>query len=121
MPKKTPQPCRSRGCICTTTDRSGYCDEHQGLESNWSNWRKGKGNRHQCGYGSRWDKLRKQILLRDNGLCQECDKQGRATEATHVDHIKPKSQGGSDRHENLQSLCKPCHNHKTATERGRGV
>jgi len=36
--------------------------------------------------------------------------------ATEVDHIVPKSAGGSDSMENLQGLCKPCHSRKTAYE-----
>jgi 5-methylcytosine-specific restriction protein A len=33
-----------------------------------------------------------------------------------VDHIKPKEQGGTDSHANLQSICKACHKAKTQTE-----
>lgn len=36
-----------------------------------------------------------------------------------VDHIKSKAHGGDDSPTNLQTLCAPCHNHKTATERIR--
>jgi HNH endonuclease. len=42
--------------------------------------------------------------------------------AKHVDHIIPKSQGGTDDDGNLQSLCAACHRAKTAREgRGRGA
>jgi len=39
--------------------------------------------------------------------------------ATEVDHIKPTRNGGSDRPDNLQGLCKSCHSRKTALEDGR--
>lgn len=41
---------------------------------------------------------------------------GRPTPARHVDHITPKSQGGTDEHDNLQSICIDCHKAKTAEE-----
>ena len=77
---------------------------------------KGKGSRHQRGYGTAWDKLRLHILQRDAYLCQACLKANRPTEATHVDHIMPKSIGGTDDEGNLQSLCQTCHAEKTAAE-----
>ena len=36
--------------------------------------------------------------------------------ATEVDHIVPKSAGGTDAMDNLQALCKSCHSRKTAKE-----
>lgn len=77
---------------------------------------KGRGSRHERGYGSAWDRLRVRILQRDGYLCQACLKADRPTEATHVDHITPKSNGGTDDEDNLQSLCRPCHEAKTTTE-----
>lgn len=52
------------------------------------------------------------MYLRANPLCVECD--GAATE---VDHIVPKSQGGTDEWGNLQALCKSCHSRKTARQK----
>ncbi len=75
-----------------------------------------RGSRHARGYGSHWDKLRLVILRRDNHLCQSCLAKGRPTPANHVDHIRPKSKGGTDDHGNLQSLCQECHDEKTAQE-----
>jgi 5-methylcytosine-specific restriction enzyme A len=45
-----------------------------------------------------------------------CDEEGLVEEATEVDHIIPKAQGGLDEESNLQSLCKPHHSAKTARE-----
>jgi 5-methylcytosine-specific restriction endonuclease McrA len=46
--------------------------------------------------------------------CADCRRSGRLNEATVVDHIIERSKGGDDyAQENLQSLCKPCHDAKT--------
>ena len=66
-------------------------------------------------YGSkRWKRLRRAILRRDRYRCQSCLKlAGRA----EIDHIKPVKDGGDfwDA-DNLQTLCRPCHFKKTASE-----
>ncbi|WP_127958070.1 HNH endonuclease [Serratia microhaemolytica] len=117
MPPRTPKACRCRGCRNTTTDSSGFCDAHKG--ENWKNYKPGQ-NRHQRGYGSHWDAIKKRILKRDNGLCQLCLQRGAITAATCVDHITPIAHGGGDSADNLQSLCAPCHRAKTARERRTG-
>lgn len=73
-------------------------------------------SRHARGYGYEWTKLRLHILRRDRYLCQICERQGRVTPATEVDHIVPKAQDGTDDWENLQSACTPCHKAKTKAE-----
>ena len=83
---------------------------------------------HQRGYGTQWKKLRQQILDRDGHLCQQCAREGRLTglvsgnprhpRSANVDHIKRKEDGGTDEPENLEALCRTCHDAKTASERG---
>lgn len=68
------------------------------------------------GYGHAWQKLRAKALERDKGLCQQCLRDGRTVVAKDVDHIVPKHRGGTDDLGNLQSLCSPCHQAKTARE-----
>ncbi len=117
MPLRPAKACRKSGCPnpVTTNKHYGYCEQHKDL-GGWFGNEKQKGNRHQRGYGSSWDNLRKLILKRDAHLCQACKKQGKFTRATHVDHIIPKSKGGTDSMRNLQSLCEYHHNQKTARE-----
>lgn len=120
MPPRTPKACRRRGCPNTTTERSGYCEDHKG--ESWKQYQPGQ-NRHQRGYGTAWDKRRQRVLKRDNGLCCNCLMSGVVVVAKHVDHILPKAHGGSDEDYNLQSLCTSCHRAKTAREgssRGAG-
>ena len=114
IPSRIPRACRKRGCAGTTTNSSGYCDKHRG--EGWVQHQRGL-SRHQRGYGSKWTVIRARILKRDKGLCQLCLRVGVVREAKTVDHIIPKAHGGTDSDNNLQSLCWPCHNAKTARER----
>lgn len=80
----------------------------------------GRASRHERGYGKEWDRLRKQILLRDGGLCLTCLREGVTTAAYAVDHVIPKTKGGTDDETNLASICRPCHSTKSAAEAKRG-
>ncbi len=66
----------------------------------------------------------KRIRARDCDLCQACVRRDDGHIGTYsaVDHRIPKSQGGTDDDANLEVICKPCHQVKTAAEgrRGRG-
>jgi 5-methylcytosine-specific restriction endonuclease McrA len=53
------------------------------------------------------DHVRRTVFARDKSLCQECGEPG-----TDVDHIE----GSSNELENLQVLCKRCHNEKTLSK-----
>lgn len=61
---------------------------------------------------SDWGKLRRIVLRRDNGLCVLCGAPG-----TSVDHVLPRSQGGSHSLANLRLLCEPCHKRKSDEEK----
>ena len=58
-----------------------------------------------------WPTLRRAALHRDNHTCQQCGQR-----ATHVDHIIGAHQGGTDHLDNLQALCRRCHDRKTGRE-----
>lgn len=79
-------------------------------------WKGQRGTRQERGYGREWGRLRQAILSRDSHLCQVCKANGRITPANAVDHITPKSQGGTDDPDNLQSICDPCHYIKSTAE-----
>ena len=95
-----------------------YCDLHAKEEVKWKP-DAARGNRHQRGYGSAWDRLRAAVLRRDEGVCQPCSRLGRITEAKEVDHIIAKAAGGTDDPANLQAICVDCHASKTGRERLR--
>jgi 5-methylcytosine-specific restriction protein A len=69
-------------------------------------------------YGTaRWQKARLAQLAR-KPCCEECTRQGRTTAATVADHIKPVRLGGDFWDSaNHQSLCRPCHQAKSGSER----
>jgi len=118
MPSRPGKACRKPHCPIIVKDHSnqGYCIEHKGL-AGWFGNERLKGNASQRGYGYAWQQLRKQVIDRDNHLCQACKANGIAKTGTHCDHIKPKANGGTDCMTNLQMLCVECHNTKTAKER----
>lgn len=54
------------------------------------------------------DKLRYDILKRDNFKCQKCGTSANDGAKLHVDHIIPVSKGGQTTPSNLQTLCDRC-------------
>lgn len=54
---------------------------------------------------------RRNILIRDNYTCQYCGKKFPPSELT-IDHIIPKSKGGSTNWDNVVTCCKKCNNKK---------
>lgn len=112
------RPCREYGCpnLVKNRDQKGFCDIHASKRSNWNKRPQRSGSTTERGYGHAWRLLREKVLQRDNYLCVMCLASDRVVEATDVDHIVGKENGGSDDLNNLQSLCSPCHNEKTAKE-----
>lgn len=97
------------------SDGTTRCADHKVKAGTFADSR--RGSRHHRGYGTAWDKLRAQVLREDAGLCRPCLRQGLVTAGCRtVDHIVGKAQGGGDERANLQTICKPCHDAKTAAE-----
>jgi len=115
MPSKPKRPCSYPRCPNLTTER--YCEQHKKQAA--KRYDQERGTAAQRGYGPRWRKVR-MMFLRQHPLCVECQKAGRLTPATVVDHIIPHK---GDMvlfwdESNWQALCKPCHDRKTAKEDG---
>lgn len=88
----------------------------------WSNE-----SRQSRGYGAEWEKIRRVVIERDKGMCQECARRGRVVMGRDVDHkvsrAAAKRMGWTEEQteniQNLQLLCTLCHNEKTTRETGR--
>ena len=61
--------------------------------------------------GGSWTRRRRAILLRDNYRCVYCGEH-----ADTVDHVHPKSLGGTDAVENLVAACEPCNMSKSSQQ-----
>lgn len=59
---------------------------------------------------------RRRILERDGYHCVMCLREPTDHRFLHVDHILPRSKGGPNDDENLQTLCRSCNLHKSASE-----
>lgn len=70
--------------------------------------------------GRRLQALRARLFA-EHPLCVLCAAQGRTTAATIRDHVIPLAEGGTDDERNVQALCTPCSDAKTAGEAARGV
>lgn len=116
MPRKPKRPCSYPGCPELTEGR--YCEKHEKEITKEYN----RNNRtYKYLYNStRWKKLRIKFL-KEHPLCAECGKKGIVRPAEVVDHIIP-HKGNKELfwdEDNLQALCKGCHDRKTAKEDGR--
>ena len=72
-----------------------------------------KGKEYQDGSSCGYYNTRYYVFARDNYTCQVCKKKGKILQ-TH--HIIYKSKGGTDRANNLITVCTDCHNHKNHQE-----
>lgn len=63
-------------------------------------------------YSPGWERIARAYLKRHRG-CVRCP-----SRATTVDHVIPRSRGGTDDESNLQALCATCNGRKAAREDG---
>jgi 5-methylcytosine-specific restriction enzyme A len=108
MPTAALKPCQQSGCNALI--KSGaYCAKHKKQSE-----RKYNATRQDSRFymGRDWQRVRREHIEAEP-VCRSCKK----AMATQVDHIIPRSKGGSDYdHANLQSLCHRCHSRKTINE-----
>jgi len=111
MPRKL---CNQIGCSNIIAYDARYCSTHtrnnaRAEQANEYNKNRRDKTNFKFYNSSQWRRLRL-IQLNDKPLCEICQSVGEV-----VDHIKEISDGGcATCLENLQTLCKICHNIKTA-------
>lgn len=120
MPNKPKHPCKHPGCNILISS-GAYCPEHtqkretRRIEGN----RKTRISTTKRGYDYKWQQESKAYLA-SHPWCAECERQGRRTPATEVDHRIPHK--GNRKlfwnQANWQSLCHKCHSIKTVREDG---
>lgn len=110
MPTRPPTACHQPGCAGLV--RNGICSVCGPLrQSRDTAYDMRRGSSAARGYDGRWQKVREQVLLSDP-LCAVC-----GALAADVDHITPIRAGGDIlNRDNLQPLCRSCHNQKTRRE-----
>ena len=114
MPQRAKRPCKKCGAV--TGNKPAYCDQC-GVPHQSRAYDRTRGTSTQRGYGYRWQQYRLMILRRHPLCADPFSIHGKQTVlATEVDHIKPLREGGTNRPDNLQTLCKSCHSKKTANE-----
>lgn len=133
MPRRPKSICRQPGCGALI-DAPGWCATHAKAKQQQD--ARERGTAHERGYTSAWTRART-AYLRKHPLCVYCQREGRLTEATVVDHIIPHKlkqaiDSGDevaiakarslfwDSANNWQPLCGPCHNSTKAREERRG-
>lgn len=115
MPNRNPVACSRPGCGGLVTD--GVCSRCGELRAQFAAAvDERRGSAAQRGYDARWRRLRDAHLAREP-LCRMCRRVDRVSAAVLVDHITPIADGGAVLDDaNLQSLCRRCHDDKTATD-----
>ena len=115
MPWKPKRPCGHSGCP-NLSDES-YCEIHREGVRTAAN-RQYNDNVRDCDMqkfyiSTAWRTLRR-LKLSQSPVCEECFKRKRVSEAVIADHILPAREYPSRRLDidNLQSLCRACHNRK---------
>lgn len=119
MPSRILPGCSTPRCPRRSTPQGkGKCEQH--IAAVYQEQDERRGTSAERGYGHAWRKLRAHILSIEP-LCRSCAARGRVAAGSEVDHVTPKSKGGTDDVSNLQSLCKSCHSDKTMRESVRGT
>ncbi len=111
MPMRPATPCSVPGCPRPAVS-GGRCELH--AREHRARQEANRPSAAARGYDARWRRIRAKFL-KAHAECVEC-----GAPATVADHIVPLSQGGTNDWDNLQPLCKRCHDRKTATVDGGG-
>lgn len=85
--------------------------DYSPFNGDWTYWSK----RMSSGYGGIPTKI-SNLLKKQKGRCPHCGQFFTSEDVMEIDHIIPKSLGGSNKYDNLQLLHRHCHDIKTKTD-----
>ncbi len=109
------RPCKQYGCPERVA--KGYCAAHQSVDKKHKQeYDRNRGSSAARGYGYHWREVTRPAILARDPICVYGWVCGGRSLSTVVDHIIPKSQGGTDEHSNLAGCCQPDHSYKTRLE-----
>ena len=118
--------CNKINCNELIDFKETYCNKHKELinQSNkdYERYRTERDKTYIKFYQSReWKNLRKSVMLEQDGLCQECLRQGYYKAGKIADHIIELKDDWDKRldKDNIEILCHSCHNKKTKEEQKR--
>jgi 5-methylcytosine-specific restriction enzyme A len=114
VPRKPKRPCSYPGCPNLTD--GCYCEKHQKVID--SKYNKERAFLMKKRYGKQWKMIRDRYI-KLHPLCEQCQRNGRLTEAQEVHHIVPLTNGGTHEESNLMAICTSCHSTITAKKGGR--
>lgn len=97
MADKCKRFCSVAGCP-VLIEKGLYCDAHKGRQSDYYT------TLHSRYCTKEWQRVRRE-KLRKTGYCEVCKSDKRLV----VHHVLPVDMGGTDTIENLQTLCRDCH------------
>lgn len=111
--------CNKVNCFNLISFTEKYCEKHKEENNKYDKQRFNNDKEVRQTYNtSRWKTIRKQTLIRDNGLCLYCLHNGLITQATLVDHFIPVRDAYERRYDadNLVSACVQCNTRKAIDE-----
>lgn len=114
MSRSAKSPCRQAGCG-KLLPSPGYCDAHRRAvyKAQKRVVKIDYVERNRFYQRKAWKDARAAQLQREP-LCRNHKRLGQLVEGTHVDHVIPIEFGGDPYDKNnLQTMCKPCHEAKT--------
>lgn len=107
MPTRSPRPCRECRTSLTKT-RDGLCDPCRAqVNARYAARRQSIGKDDAFYHSPEWRRLRAEHLAIEP-LCRRHLEKGDVVKGYGVNHIIPRSLGGRDSHDNLETLCKGC-------------
>lgn len=112
-PFKPKKPCSKPGCPRLTD--GGRCEQHKKQAE--KEYEQSRGTAAERGYDATWARVRLMKMNADP-LCERCLLNGRDVAAILVHHKDRNSM--NNREDNLESLCRDCHDEEHKQERWQG-